>query len=88
MIAVHFRSYLSSSTRAAWAALLCLSALLCRSADAAEVNPAVLRAEAERVAVVERASSYAVAVFANNGQGGGSGVVISRRWLRACPTST
>jgi serine protease Do len=52
--------------------LLCASTLA-----AAEVDPAVRKAEAERVAVVERASSYTVAVFAANGQGGGSGVVIS-----------
>ena len=44
---------------------------------AADVNPQVLEAEAHRVAVVQRASSFAVAVFAANGQGGGSGVVIS-----------
>jgi len=43
----------------------------------AEVDPAVLKAEADRVAVVAKASSVAVAVFAANGQGGGSGVVIS-----------
>src|SRR5262245_55695670 len=43
----------------------------------AQVDPEVLKAEAERVAVVERASSSAVAIFANGGQGGGSGVLTS-----------
>jgi len=44
---------------------------------AADVDPAVLKAEADRIAVVERASSAAVAVMAAGGQGGGSAVVIS-----------
>ena len=43
----------------------------------AAVDEAVLRAEAERVAVVAKASEAAVAIFASGGQGGGSGVVIS-----------
>jgi S1-C subfamily serine protease len=42
-----------------------------------QVDPAVLEAEAARVAVVERASQPTIAIFANAGQGGGSGVVIS-----------
>ncbi len=54
--------------------LVLLSAV---GAARAEVDPAVLQAEAERVAAVERASSAALAIFAANGQGGGSGVVIS-----------
>lgn len=37
----------------------------------------VLGAESERVRVVAKARSAAVAIFANQGQGGGSGVVIS-----------
>ena len=57
--------------------LACIASLvLLRSATAcAQVDPAVLQAEATRVAVVERASQAAVMIFA--GQGGGSGVVIS-----------
>jgi S1-C subfamily serine protease len=43
----------------------------------AQVDPEVLQAEAARVTVVEQASQAAVAIFANAGQGGGSGVVIS-----------
>src|SRR5262245_43900739 len=38
----------------------------------AAVDPAVLEAEKARVAVVEKASSAAVAVFSPGGQGGGS----------------
>jgi serine protease Do len=44
---------------------------------AAAVDPAVAKAEADRIAVVEKASSATVAIFAPGGQGGGSGVVIS-----------
>lgn len=42
-----------------------------------EVDEAVLRAEAERVAVLEKATACTVAVFGSGGGGGGSGVVIS-----------
>jgi S1-C subfamily serine protease len=60
------------------ALVFALGAILASSARAAdEVNPLVLKAEAERIAVVERASSTAVAVMAPGGQGGGSAVVIS-----------
>ncbi len=52
-------------------------ALLPSSAAWAQVDPDVLAAEAARVAVVERASRATLAIFANGGQGGGSGVVIS-----------
>jgi serine protease Do len=51
--------------------------LLGSAAAHAQVDPDVLAAEAARVAVVERASSATVAIFAGGGQGGGSGVVIS-----------
>jgi serine protease Do len=57
-----------------WACMA--SVLLLRSATvSAQVDPAVLQAEAARVTVVQRASQAAVMIFA--GQGGGSGVVIS-----------
>ncbi|MEX2112757.1 MAG: trypsin-like peptidase domain-containing protein [Pirellulales bacterium] len=52
--------------------LICTPALVW-----AQVDPEVLQAEADRVAVAERASQATVAIFANEGQGGGSGVVIS-----------
>ena len=44
---------------------------------AAEIDSAVLQAEAERIAAVKKASPTVLAIFANGGQGGGSGVVIS-----------
>lgn len=40
-------------------------------------DPAVLSAQAERVATIARASEAAVAIFEASGQGGGSGVIIS-----------
>jgi S1-C subfamily serine protease len=43
----------------------------------AEVPPAVLDAEQARIAAIAKAIRPAVAVFANDGKGGGSGVVIS-----------
>ena len=45
---------------------------------AAEVDETVLKAEGDRVAaVMAKAREAAIAIFANGGQGGGSGVVIS-----------
>jgi len=44
---------------------------------AASVDPAVLRAEAERVAVMENAKAPVLAIFSPSGEGGGAGVVIS-----------
>ena len=60
-------------------ATLCLIALTAAGQVGAEVtpDPAVLAAEAERVAVIKRASEAAVAIFEASGQGGGSGVLIS-----------
>jgi S1-C subfamily serine protease len=47
------------------------------SACAADVPKAVLDAEQARIAAIHKAVKPAVAVFANDGNGGGSGVVIS-----------
>jgi serine protease Do len=58
-------------------ALVATAILSAASVARAQVDPTVLEAETARVAVVERASQTAVAIFANAGQGGGSGVVIS-----------
>ncbi len=58
------------------AVCLCLSG----SQPAAQADPvpdAVLQAEQQRIAAVAKAVKAAVAVFANDGQGGGSGVVIT-----------
>lgn len=61
------------------ALLLAGAMLACGMFDAAraEVDPDVLKAEAERIAVMNRVRETAVAIFSNGGQGGGSGVVIS-----------
>jgi serine protease Do len=59
---------------------IALAALLCLVAApliAQEVPEIVLKAEAERIAAIEKASKSAVAIFARGGGGGGSGVVIS-----------
>jgi len=47
------------------------------SAARAETDPAVLQAEAGRIAVMDKAKDAVLAVFASTGMGGGSGVVIS-----------
>lgn len=46
-------------------------------AAGAAVDSDVLAAESQRVEVVARAQEATIAIFTNNGQGGGSGVVIS-----------
>lgn len=56
-----------------WTALLGFTA----SAIAAEVDPQVLKSEAERVAVMATAKEAVLAVFSPDGHDGGSGVVIS-----------
>lgn len=63
--------------RALLALVACAGLWQVPAARSAEVDPAVLQAEAERVAVVARAKQAAVAIFAATGQGGGSGVIIS-----------
>jgi serine protease Do len=63
--------------------LIChLSVVICQLSLAlshlnAEVPQAVLEAEKVRIAAIAKATKTAVAVFANEGNGGGSGVVIS-----------
>lgn len=49
----------------------------CAVVARAEVPSAVLQAEQTRIAAIAKATKTAVAVFANEGNGGGSGVVIS-----------
>jgi serine protease Do len=57
--------------------LVCLSAaLLCRPA-LADPDEAVLKAEADRIAAVAKVTPTVVCIFAHEGQGGGSGVLIS-----------
>jgi S1-C subfamily serine protease len=45
--------------------------------DGLKIPPAVVEAEARRVAVMDRAEDAVLAIFAATGKGGGSGVVIS-----------
>jgi len=54
-----------------------LGALLSSAIARAEVDEAVLQAESQRVTVMAKAREATIAIFANGGQGGGSGVVIS-----------
>ena len=58
---------------------LTLSAFLLgiASGTGADVADVVLQAEQQRIAAVRRATRSAVAVFSADGNGGGSGVVIS-----------
>jgi S1-C subfamily serine protease len=57
--------------------LLLLALLAAPGVARSQVDPAVLKAEQDRVAVVDRCVASTVAVFSPGGQGGGSGVVIS-----------
>jgi serine protease Do len=57
-------------------AAVVVACLLSSAGRAVEVDPAVLAAEAARVATIEKASAAAVSIFAG-GEGGGSGVLIS-----------
>jgi serine protease Do len=58
--------------------LLSAALLLAAGLDAARASdPAVLKAEAERVAVVAKVAPAVVAIFGPGGGGGGSGVLIS-----------
>jgi S1-C subfamily serine protease len=66
---------MNSSSRSILAALI-VAALLNASAWA-EPSEQVLKFERDRIAAIAKASQAFVAVFANEGNGGGSGVVIS-----------
>lgn len=68
------------SIRALFTVITAFSAVfvdqLARAGDI-EVDPAVLKNETERIAAVAKAAPSVLAIFAEGGQGGGSGVVIS-----------
>jgi serine protease Do len=57
----------------------CIAIVVLVSACQAEAtpDPSVLATEADRVAVIQQATTAAVAIFEASGQGGGSGVLIS-----------
>src|SRR5687768_3089575 len=58
--------------------LLWIGCLACVPWQGAEgVEPAVLEAEQQRVALIQRVAPAVVAIFAPGGQGGGSGVLVS-----------
>jgi S1-C subfamily serine protease len=59
------------------AAIVSLSILIPGLPAAADVEPAVLKSEAQRIEVVQNASAATLAVFGQGGSGGGSGVVIT-----------
>ena len=50
----------------------------------AEVSPAVLQAEQDRAALVEKVAPTVVCIFGRDGGGGGSGVLISPDGLDQC----
>ena len=62
------------SLRLLWAAVWTMVGL---AAALPAADPAVLQAEAERVAMIRRVSPSVVAIFSASGDGGGSGVLIS-----------
>ena len=65
------------NTRFCALALVIASCAAMELARATDVPQPVLDAEKQRIAAIAKATKSAVAIFANNGQGGGSGVVIT-----------
>lgn len=61
----------------AWACGIALWLPTSAAAAGAPVDPAVLAAEAERIATIDKIVQPTIAIFDRRGQGGGSGVLIS-----------
>src|SRR4051794_24696311 len=61
-------------TRISAAVVLALAAIA--SAPAADVDPRVLKIEADRIAAIDKVRPAVVSVYSPGGGGGGSGVVI------------
>src|SRR5437763_15683907 len=61
---------------AAGAAVAVFLTALLASSPAQDIDPAVKKAEEERIAAIEKVKPSVVAVFGPGGQGGGSGVLI------------
>jgi serine protease Do len=70
MVSLRYRAWFT-------AASLCAALFAIERPLRGEVPTAMLDAEARRIAVIDKAKDAVLAVFASNGQGGGSGVVIS-----------
>ena len=60
-----------------FALCILLSVCLGRFTNAQEVSANVLQAQKDRIAAIKKAKASAVSVFARQGRGGGSGVVIT-----------
>lgn len=58
--------------------LVLYAAIYCTASASADIPPEVIQAEQQRVAAIGRAVPSAVSIFTPDGNGGGSGVVISR----------
>ncbi len=71
-------SFLATRQRYAWAFLAYCAGLALDATQAEDPAASVLRAQSQRVAVMEQASAATVAVFGPDGGGGGSGVLISK----------
>src|SRR5258708_27287197 len=62
---------------AGWLKLVQVVVVFVGATARGDVDDSVKKAEAERVAAIAKASPTFVAIYAKDGQGGGSGVVIS-----------
>src|SRR5437899_2982473 len=72
------KSFFVNSRFILFLGLILASVVIALPSAAQDVNPAVKSAEAQRVAVIEKARPSVVAIFGPGGQGGGSGVLIDK----------
>src|SRR4051812_23720304 len=71
------RSRMTLTLAAALAFAAAVHSLRADDAPAA-VNPGVLNTQSQRIAAIDKVSPSVVAIFSPGGQGGGSGVLISK----------
>jgi serine protease Do len=69
--------FLSTSWRFCGSFFLSVAVLFSSYSSAADVDDAVLKSETDRIAAAAKAIPSVLAIFADGGQGGGSGVVIT-----------
>jgi S1-C subfamily serine protease len=69
--------FISATPRLCGSVFLCFAALFSTFLQAADVDDAVLKGESSRIAAATKAIPSVLAIFADGGQGGGSGVVIT-----------